>query len=558
MHWTFAQTADRLDILITEIFADPVPKVGLPNSEFLELRNVSKKTISLDKWKITDGNSTAIISGSFQLPPDSIVIICSRSVATDYASFGRTIGISGFPTLDNEGDDIILLSPEGRTIHAVAYRSSWYGNAIKSDGGWSLEMIDTGLPCLGRENWSSSTDPSGGSPGKRNSIAATLKDIVPPSLLRTYTKDSLNIFAVFDESLDSISASFINRFDIDRGIGNPVTVTPLPPFYNVVRMKLGKPMIHMTTYQLTVRDLRDCAGNLIPTPLSAATGIPQSAAPGQLRINEILFNPKSGGADYVEILNRGPGLLDASALYIGNRNSAGMNANLNKCSSEPFLIFPGDHLTLTEDPGSVEQHFTVKKTGLLLGLSYMPSYPDDKGTVVLLDDKGLELDVFSYEEDFHFPLLSNREGVALERIDPKSPTQDRSNWYSASSDAGYGTPTMLNSQFRRSDTIAGNIFISPVIFSPDQDGHDDQLTVQYNFPMQGYTCSIIIFDQAGRPVRYLSRNNLCGINGYYRWNGLDERNNRLPAGAYYLIAEFFNLEGKRKIIRKAIVLAYRI
>ena len=119
-------------------------------------------------------------------------------------------------------------------------------------------------------------------------------------------------------------------------------------------------------------------------------------------------------------------------------------------------------------------------------------------------------------------------------------------------------PGYLNSQYRQTDPVAGEINISPLTFSPDQDGHDDQITIQYKFPGPGYTCSIIIFDHGGRPVRYLVRNNLCGTSGFFRWNGLDEKTHSLPAGIYYLVTEIFNLEGKRKIIKRGIVLAYKM
>jgi hypothetical protein len=224
----------------------------------------------------------------------------------------------------------------------------------------------------------------------------------------------------------------------------------------------------------------------------------------------------------------------------------------------PLLFFPGEYIALSENSDIIFREYRVMKREQILTLPGMPSFPDKEGTVVLLDGQGRELDLFTYREDYHFPLLSDPEGVALERIDPVMPAQDPANWHSAATDAGYGTPGYINSQFKPTDPVKGEVYISPLTFSPDNDGYDDQLTVQYRFPSPGYTCSVIIFDQAGRPVRYLTRNNLCGTNGYFRWNGLDEKTNILPAGIYYLVAEIFNLDGKRKIFKKGIVLAYKM
>jgi len=552
-----AQTTERYDVLITEIFADPLPVVGLPGSEYIELKNRSGRIINLDKWRLTDGSSTAQISGTQLLQPDSQVIVCSRSQASDFTGWGRVIGVSSFPSLDNGNDQLVLLSPEGRTIHAVAYDLSWYQNVLKSEGGWSLEMIDTGLPCHASENWSASTDPSGGSPGRPNSIRGNRSDLQSPRLLRSFTKDSLTIVAVFSEPLDSQTASSSGRYAMDHGMGNPATAEPVTPLFDKVILKFSKPMQERTIYTLQVNGVRDCAGNVMTLSEDTRAGLPRPAAPGQLRINEVMFNPRSGGTDHIELLNAGPGIIEASKLFLANRNASNILSNLKRCLEEPFLIFPGDHPTFTADRFATMRDYFVKRPSLLIGMASLPSYPDDAGTVVVVDESGRELDEFSYKDTYHFPLLSIREGVSLERIDPKSPSNDPSNWHSASTDAGYGTPTGRNSQFASGDTVLGNIHVTPNVFSPDQDGFNDILIVEYRFPSQGYSCSVILFDQGGRPVRYLARNALCGNTGQFKWNGLDERDKRLAAGVYYVVAEAFNLEGKRRVWRKAVAMAYR-
>ncbi|MEI9955693.1 MAG: lamin tail domain-containing protein [Ferruginibacter sp.] len=49
-----AQIANRFDVVIDEIMADPTPQIGLPNNEWIELRNTSATTFNLAGWKIGD------------------------------------------------------------------------------------------------------------------------------------------------------------------------------------------------------------------------------------------------------------------------------------------------------------------------------------------------------------------------------------------------------------------------------------------------------------------------------------------------------------------------
>ena len=186
----------------------------------------------------------------------------------------------------------------------------------------------------------------------------------------------------------------------------------------------------------------------------------------------------------------------------------------------------------------------------------MPSFSDDMGDVIILNNQGAIVDEVQYSDKWHFPLISNTEGVSLERIDYVAPSL-QNNFHSAATSAGYGTPGYKNSQYRLNEEVQGVVTVTPEIFSPDNDGNDDFATINYSFPAPGYVANITVFDATGRVVRYLQRNSLSGIKGYYRWDGLDDKYRKLPQGIYIIYTEIFNTGGKKKQFKNTIVLARR-
>jgi len=543
-----AQLPARYDVIIDELLPDPTPAQGLPSSEFLELKNVSAYSYDLYGWKVSDGSSTATLP-HFVLPPDSFVIICAQNAASAFSLFGSCLGVTNFPSLNNDADVIYLKSPANNLIHAVAYNSDWYGNELKKEGGWTLEMIDTKNPCQGSGNWKASVDPNGGTPGKPNSISGSNPDQEPPRLINVFANDSATITLLFNESLDSISGASVNNYIISDGIGIPISDS-ISSLLNSVILRLSKPLDENKIYSVTAT-VNDCAGN----KGECTSRVAKASEPDSFNvvINEILFNPGMGGVDYVEIYNRSQRTFDLKKLYMANRSNSGGLNDIISFSEVSRLFFPGDYIVITEDPEIIKQQYLVKDPNALLKVSNLPSFPDDKGDAIILNSQGNILDEVKYYHQWQFGLISNEDGVALERIDYNSPSEGN-NFHSAATSAGYGTPGYKNSQYKPDDMHDGEVIITPEIFSPDNDGFDDFVTVSYKFPSPGYVANITVFDASGRPVRYLQHNALSGINGTYRWDGLGEKQQRLQQGIYIIFTEIFNNQGKKKQFKNVVVL----
>lgn len=547
---------NRYDIVITEIMSDPTPQIGLPNFEWVEIKNTSTSPINIQGWRVGDGGGISGALPSFILQADSIAIICGTTAAITMQQYGRTFGVTSFPSLTNEGELIFVRNAAGVTVHAVEYSLSWFNNGVKSDGGWTLEMIDTKNPCSGSSNWKASTDVRGGTPGIKNSVDGINKDQTPPQLIRAFATDNLTVILNFDEPLDSLKGATVANYSISDGIGVPVSAISIRPVFNAVQLKLTAPLLPNRVYTVTVTNVTDCVNNTIGVFKTAKLGLSSVADSIDVIINEILFNPKTDGVDYVELYNRSNKIINLSSLFLANR-SGGTIANLKQISLLSVALFPGDYLVLSVDETIVKRMYTAKNLSAFINLSSMPSYSDDKGNVLLVNNTGAVVDELAYDEKWHFALIDNREGISLERIDPNSKTQNKENWHSAAKDIGYGTPSYQNSQFRIDLQAQGEVTVTPEVFSPDNDGTDDFLTINYRFSQNGYVMNITIFDAGGRPVRALQRNALAAQTGSFRWDGLNDKFVKLPLGPYIIFTEIFNLDGKVKRFKNQVVLARR-
>ncbi len=545
-------TAAPFDIIIDELMPDPTPANGLPEEEWIEIKNISPFDINLSGWKIAKTNGQSGIISDYLLKRDSFLIVSSTGSVSALQQFTRVMGVANFPSLANAADLIYLLSPEGNTIHAVNYSEEWYQNELKKQGGWSLEMMDVNSPCMGAENWSASKSLLGGSPGKINSIDAINIDNVSPELMRAFATDSIHIRLYFNEPLDSLVASNVLRYDISDGIGKPIFSEPIPPLFSEVSLTLQQPLSRSKIYNINATGIKDCIENEIGIHNHVSVGLAESAESKDVIINEILYNPKQNGYDYIEIYNRSNKTLDMKNLYLANLNYQNMIDNITPVEKTSYLLFPGDYIVFTENKTSLKRDYFTPNNNAVCQVQNMPSYGDDEGCVILLNNLGDVIDQVCYKKEWQFKLLDNAEGISLERINAEAPSQDEHNWHSASSTAGYGTPTYKNSQSAPDVIIAGEFNISPKIISPNNDGINDNAIIHYSFAESGNVCSIMIFNDAGTPVRKLAENQLCGTSGYFVWDGLNDKNQRLTNGVYIIYIELYNLQGKTQKIKKVI------
>lgn len=534
------EPAHQFDVLITEIMSDPDPPVQLPNAEFIEIHNRSSRYISLKGWTLSDPTSIAVLP-TYILQPDSFCILTS---VLNSSTFMRTnsIGLNGFPSLGNDGDQLTLADEKGRVIHHVAYTSKAYRDNRKQNGGWSLELIDESNPCGGDYSFMSSSNPKGGTPGYANSVLQPNRDDIAPKLVKTYPITTNQLIVTFDEPMDSltlINTSLYTCNDLPNGVSH---LQLQAPDYREIILTFTDTMKPSTTYRLVIDSVADCAGNSITSQNTSDFGWPDSLDSGDLVINELLFDPKTGGADYVELFNRSNKILDLTEVWLANTNSNNEIQDVYPIDSLGRLFFPKTYVVITSDKAAVQQQYFTPYPQQLIQTK-IPAYSNDEGSCILLKGSEKYLDRLDYASSMHYPLLDTKDGVSLERIDFTRPSSDASNWTSASSTSGFGTPTYQNSQYAHSQTGKNIVQHTPEVFSPDGDGEADVITFSYTLPAAGYTANMRLYDASGKLIKQLLRNEILGTTGAFSWNGITDKGEKATIGIYLYYFEAFNLKG---------------
>jgi len=346
----------------------------------------------------------------------------------------------------------------------------------------------------------------------------------------------------FSDPVDFTTGSLASNYAINNGIGNPATVNidPMEPF--IVSLDLAQPLINSNAYILNVEGVKNDLGiPMSPQEIPFDFLIGVDIEPQDLVINEILFNPTTGGSDYVELYNRSDKFLDVSDLFISNTTRTSAR---DKNIEMAYIMQPGEYIVFTKDRDFVLNNYMVENPNFLFE-NNLPAFNDAEGNVSIFTQYGLDtvmIDSFDYSEDFHYLLIDDEEGISLERISFDATTQNASSWHSASTIVGGGTPTYQNSQFRP-DNPANEIFtVSDKVFSPNGDGFKDFLAIDYNLETQGNLVTINIFDAKGRLVKTLFKNELLALNGTLKWDGLTDEGRKARIGIYIILAEIFSPE----------------
>lgn len=553
------QTAIKSEVVINEILYRRKDELS---PEFVELFNPTEKNFDLSGWTFKDASSSRAI-----LPANTFLRGGEYLVLTDREDFAQTLDnaiyLSSFPSLNDSGDQIIIKSEDGITIDSLFYQSSWGGNSP----GLSVERKDPERASNDASNWGSSTAQGGFSAGIQSSVFED--DTTPPEIIFATQIDTV-VKIVFSEFVSITNETVFNVNGID------VELFSISENQAIVEWMPGPIAVEKNSSQnnfdVEVRNLKDIKGN-VAADLTSPLASPLSE--GTIVVNEIMFDPLANSEDnlpdqteYIELYNRSTSAISLEGISLHDAPDEDNEIrSLFPVSSQfkwiqpngYFLIYSEDEAEIFADSKTANyfsmenesDQFTMRVDRSSLSLA------SSGDAVYLADSTGATIDSVFFDESWQNPNVFDTDGIALERINPEGESNSESNWSSSTHVSG-GTPNAENSIYQRPGATpeSSGISFSPNPFSPDDDGFEDNLFINYTLDAPDYLLRVRIFDRYGREVRTLVDGQQAGFEGSLLWDGLtdDRRKNRV--GIYIVLFEAYNsANGSDRTFKETVVLA---
>lgn len=535
------------EIVINELMADPTPSAGLPEREYLELYNSHTTPLSIKGWILDLGGKQKIFQ-DLTIGPGNYLIITAPGGAKDLQSFGNVLEISGF-VINNSGLTIILYDNQKRLADKLDYDPSLHKKGLE-DGGFSLERIDPERKCGQKYNWATTLSAKGGSPGSENTVKASNPDQIPPQINKTTFVNNCRLDV-------QLSESFVfpaSPYEILKNIPAGVVLDSIKPDQKACLIRIyfrPQTIKNGGNYSLILHGIADDCGNLMKDQeIKFGYYLPVKE---DLLINEVLFNPFPEGTDFVEIYNSSGHEVDLSRLFLATRDEAKVLAQICQLSVSQNYLAAGSYLAVTKSREGILRFYRTKCEVCLLQMERFPSLSDQSGCVVLLDQQLEVIDEMTYTDGMHHPLITEKEGISLERTGFDLQASRMESWHSASSSTGFATPGYKNSVVNVADSTNKMIAIDQIIFSPNGDGINDQLIIDINTGQPGWLLNITILNCVGKEIRRLANNLTTGTSDELFWDGLDSDFQMVQPGIYILKISLFERSGKQKSMKLACV-----
>jgi hypothetical protein len=511
-------------IYINEVMFDAVGADH--HTEFVELYNADTVAVLMTGMRIGDAREyDAIIppagEAEIVLPAGHLLLILDASYAgnaTDYDSLLRLLpfhaviddasfGHSGWANTASE--PVILLAANGDTLDVYHYTPD-------NEPGYSDEKIYPQSNTI-ENNWGNSLF-SNGSPGIQNSLteAAGLIHISDYSFSQVEkTVDVAIAYLCLAPTETSVAVSLLHDADFnqrisaaDRQIYTADLLTS--PGRNQVAFKA--PFSGLGRTHFIIQLVSPVDTSKVCSHLDWANDEHL-----QLGLNEIMFAPATGQAEWLEFYNPHPVAVDFT----------GIELLIDGDSLYPCLQIPAGDFAVLSNQSDLPIVETEK-------LNYFPDLPNLKvsgSEIVIYHTAGYLLDSIAYNDSWwegdHEHRSLEKKSVNLTNV---------SGFWGLSRSPDGSTPGKRNSWAAPANELDdANFAVNSQILAPNQAGGQAQIEIRIDCQWPG-KLNLLVFDMHGHLVQILAENKQMLGATYYIWEGRDQQGRLLPAGSYVIYA----------------------
>lgn len=454
----FAAASLYAQVLLTEVMFDPAGNENY--DEFLEIYNASSTdTVSLDGWQIGDQSETDLfvsVDGSLALAPHRYAVILDAGYFANSGVYDNAIPAEAFVLTINDAafgsgglsnataEAVVLISSAGDTVASYRY-------SLGNPSGFSDEKIRL-TPDDSFANWGNARI-LGGTPGQRNSLTAADYDLaldrirfLPPKPERGQDV----YFQVPVHNLGSAASSAAQlRIAVEiasaRVFIDSVLIAPLSPGGSlIVESRWRGAQAGIQRIVLFLTDHVDENRSNDSARVDLAVRWPLEI----LRINEVMFAPAAGEAEWLEIFN--PTGEDICLAGWRVQDESGRTAVL-----ADSVCLGGRGYAILAGAPTVQVLYQLPDSVFVAAKSF-PTLNNEGDVIRLLDVTGAVIDSLSYAGYW-----GGLPGVSLEKVWYER-ANEAANWLASLAAVG-ATPARLNSRSPRSvDVRAGALCFDPV------------------------------------------------------------------------------------------------
>ena len=461
---------------VSEIMYNPAPTPGsayLPGDfEYIELLNSGTQSMNLAGTRFTNGID--FIFGNYTLGAGQRVLVVRNQLAFE-SRYGAGKPIAGSYTgaLSDGGERLRLVGRFGEVVHDFSYSDGWYP---QTDGqGWSLTIVDPNAALstwATKDGWRAS-EPLNGTPGGTDTGARPNSVVVNEIMtnpaaggdwieLRNTTDSPINIGNWY---LSDTPAN-LKKYRIAAG-----TTVPANGYLVFTEAQFGSAFSFSASGEGVFLSSGDAAGNIGGyrvdetfgaadvgvtfgrTPLStggadftalvsASQGAP-NATPviGPVVINEIMYHPLTGKAEYIELRN-----LTGSAINLydpAHPNDTWKFAGGIDWAFPTGVSIPANGFVVISavDPATLRSQYSIPAGVQVFGPYTLPNGTNvlsNGGESIRLLRPGVfaatnrpyvQVDRVAYDDELPWPAETAGTGQSLGRvINPAAYGNDPANW----------------------------------------------------------------------------------------------------------------------------------